>query len=663
MKCRDYVANSWHLSIVQALHEGTRSRYSFDLNIQTFRDALTLGRIAVLFDGIDEIADGSKRLEFVRRIEEFAALFPLCSILATARLAGYRSAELDGELFRHYHLSEFSDEQVRHYVDQWFRQMDLYDLRTAFMRESESVKDIRANPLMLSLMCILYRARGAIPRDRRDIYGRCADLLFHRWDPWRHIEQPEEMPKNGDRIIQAIALWFYDHQVTQEGVGERVIIKIISDYLVDAIGIDVGPARRRAEDFLLFCTGRAWLLAFLGRNVRGERLFGFTHRTFFEYFAAEAAARRATGAADLAVEIVKIHDRDPTTVLPELLIQAYDAKSDLGARDVFEGVCLLRESNEDGRQAAKSDSAWNELLLRLMNAASLPRQTRRDGFQNVTRTWLPNAVPNDLDAFVEILNMGADVREQFEDEFLRDASCGHGVQREFLRRWGILTLMGAVDQSRPLWNRIAQDLLHSYSTGTVHLEPVILNWAAERGLGRPEEGQSYQLLAIRGYEDRPVPGAIWWAVERYIMIGTEYMPHHIRLCRALIHDISAGKKIDRHEGFFIAEAIEWRARSAAIQVGLNRDMNFRMIPDEAFHALIAIGLLMCEIGFERRSIGRVIEEMTGIALESLVRIRRDHVAQAGTDLEFEHRTLELIRKYPLWVRQWTLGDLSLVDDR
>ena len=295
----------------------------------------------VVFDGIDEVTQIPKRVELVQRIQQFSAAYPACSIIVTTREVGYPRAALDEQVFGHYRLEEFSPAQVGTYAHNWFQLVGRPELLESFLRDSERVTDLRSNPLMLSLLCILFRARSAIPRRRREIYSRCADLLFHRWDAQRQIEQPEELPTYGDRLMQEIARWFFTSTSAQAGLGEQVLVKVISNYLV-AAGAPEGDARRRAEDFLEFCSVRAWLLAFIGTGAAGERLFAFTHRTFYEYFAAEALSRQAKHPDTISDTVISCHRRDSTSVLPELLIQAYEDKEDRGGSDVFEGL-LLRQ--------------------------------------------------------------------------------------------------------------------------------------------------------------------------------------------------------------------------------------------------------------------------------------------------------------------------------
>src|SRR5829696_56708 len=110
----------------------------------------------------------------------------------------------------------------------------------------------------------------------------------------------------------------------------------------------------RARQFLTFCAGRAWLLVKLGtRTSTGVPLYGFTHRTFYEYFSAKAIVRSEERSENVAFHIVNIFEKDASSVLPELLIQAKEEVTERGASKVFESVCDM---------AARSD-----LILRLMN--------------------------------------------------------------------------------------------------------------------------------------------------------------------------------------------------------------------------------------------------------------------------------------------------------
>ena len=50
---------------------------------------LLTGRAVVIFDGLDELLDTSRRLDVTTRVERFCAEYPLAQMLVTSRLVGF----------------------------------------------------------------------------------------------------------------------------------------------------------------------------------------------------------------------------------------------------------------------------------------------------------------------------------------------------------------------------------------------------------------------------------------------------------------------------------------------------------------------------------------------------------------------------------------------
>ncbi|EAM53318.1 NACHT domain-containing protein [Crocosphaera watsonii WH 8501] len=134
-------------------------------------------------------------------IESFANFYPSVPILVTSREVGYKEAPLNEEIFNSFSLGSFNDEQVKEYTEKWFKVTieETENKRTkkveAFLNESKGVPDLQKNPLMLGLMCNIYRGEGYIPRNRPDVYAKCADMLFERWDKRRDIKLPIPIQK------------------------------------------------------------------------------------------------------------------------------------------------------------------------------------------------------------------------------------------------------------------------------------------------------------------------------------------------------------------------------------------------------------------------------------------------------------------------------------
>src|SRR3954449_12006580 len=66
---------------------------------QAFEYLLSVGRMMVIFDGLDELLDTRDRGDITRDIESFCAYFPTAPVLVTSREVGYDQTPLDQQLF------------------------------------------------------------------------------------------------------------------------------------------------------------------------------------------------------------------------------------------------------------------------------------------------------------------------------------------------------------------------------------------------------------------------------------------------------------------------------------------------------------------------------------------------------------------------------------
>jgi hypothetical protein len=369
VECREYAGSSWGNRLSEFIESDLATRQSIDVKEATLVDVLSLGSAYVILDGLDEIIDLTRRREFVRQIESFSRSYPLVPILVTSRRVGYTKASFNDNIFETYELSEFTYPQFLEYTDKWFSATNRSSPeRDSFVRESEAVDDIRLNPLMLSLLCTLYRARGHIPRNRRQVYRECAELLFQRWDSMRHVEQPYDHRQYGERLMQELARFFFKSQSAQAGVEEGQLERVIAMFFQDTASVEPPENLTRARQFLDFCADRAWLLTVKGSNARGVRLFGFTHRTFMEYLAAEALVRNAAGIEQITDEIVRVFEADPSSVLPDVLVQCVDDKFDRGAESILKSLI------ERGERASGYGDKYLSLCLRIVNSSPMSRQ-------------------------------------------------------------------------------------------------------------------------------------------------------------------------------------------------------------------------------------------------------------------------------------------------
>jgi hypothetical protein len=296
--------------------------------------------LLVVFDGLDELLDTSARKVIRDDVESFCHLYPDVPVLVTSREVGYEQAPLDPERFDVFRVGAFEPDQVREYSTKWFAlQTELNpeeqrEWAASFLRDSEIVPDLRSNPLMLALMCNLYRGDRYIPRNRPDVYEKCATLLFEKWDRSRNIRVPMPFEVHVLPAIRHLAYWIYSSEALQDGVTERDLVSAATDYLHERRFEDPQDAEQAARQFVEHCRGRLWVFSNVGRTSDDQELYRFTHRTFLEYFTAAWLVSDNHDPADLAeVLLPRIRARE-WDVVAQLACQI-QAKQTIVAADEF----------------------------------------------------------------------------------------------------------------------------------------------------------------------------------------------------------------------------------------------------------------------------------------------------------------------------------------
>ncbi|MFB7887027.1 NACHT domain-containing protein [Cellulosimicrobium cellulans] len=252
------------------------------------RYLLATGQAVVFFDGLDEILELSERRSVRDAIEHFATRYRLSQMVVTSREVGYEEAPLENGFARAV-ISPMNDTHVHEYARRFFRtslamtDAESQALTAAFSRESVIVSDLRRNPLMLGLLCLLYETGRSIPRNLADLYSACADLLFSQWDARRGIRVDIVDEGTAKDAVQSVALEVFRN-------GEEVFPESwLSEELIDFFRREQVDNSRLANDFaesvIQLWRGRRWLLV-RDQVKAGEDHYRFSHRTFMEYFAA-----------------------------------------------------------------------------------------------------------------------------------------------------------------------------------------------------------------------------------------------------------------------------------------------------------------------------------------------------------------------------------------
>lgn len=352
----DFKANN--LTLVEHLEGVCKKPYNVEPPQGAIEYVLQNGRAFVIFDGLDELTDTSLRRRVVEFVESFVYMYPDVPVLVTSRRVGYDEAPLDDSLFRTVNLAELQREQVRDYANKWFLLDESVEkgrrseLAKSFLQESEFVADLRKNPLMLSLMCGIYASENYIPANRPDVYKKCAELLFEKWDKQRGIGIPLPFDAHVKHALNALALWMYSTPKAQHGLKREDLIQFVSKFLLEKRFDDEVEAENAATKFVDFCTGRAWVLTDVGSDVN-QGIYGFTHRTFLEYFAANQIVRQNSSASALFGLLAPKISAAEWDVVAQLSLQTLGNNVDDGADDFLQ-LAIDKVQEEDASPAARN---------------------------------------------------------------------------------------------------------------------------------------------------------------------------------------------------------------------------------------------------------------------------------------------------------------------
>jgi tetratricopeptide (TPR) repeat protein len=293
VELRDYAAakSATDVSLVEYLGQLATSRYQTRPPSNALEYLLRSGRLLLVLDGLDELLETVDRRDIRSDIEVFATRYPSVSMLVTSRIIGYTEAPLDDDRFRLLYMKGFEDAQVADYAQHWFRlsvtaSEDANDFATEFMKESAEVADLRSIPLLLSLMCSIYRRKRYLPRHRAGVYQECAEMLFDRWDRSRKLLVDRPLDAHLVPALQHVAYWIFREPKRRFGVTGPELVDHLRDYVYREVIDDRARANRIAQEFFDYCRGRGWVLVPCGTRSDDQELFRFAHETFLEFFTA-----------------------------------------------------------------------------------------------------------------------------------------------------------------------------------------------------------------------------------------------------------------------------------------------------------------------------------------------------------------------------------------
>ena len=265
---------------------------------ELIHDAIVAGRCLILLDGLDEIADQATRRRLIEAIEALC-LDPqrgstgnLC--LLTTRPHGFVNLAL-GAGFQTVTVRPFEAEDVATFTRTWYRIAygddaladEAQDLIAA-IQANDRVAGLASNPLLCTIIAIVYRNNRVLPERRVELYLKCCEALLDTWERNKDIKSSGLIGGFGWQIklelLAALAYWMHGETERLAAADDLVVEQIARALEADEIARP-GSAEDEARHFIETIRDRSGLL-----RGRGDGTLEFSHRTFQEYLAARHVA-------------------------------------------------------------------------------------------------------------------------------------------------------------------------------------------------------------------------------------------------------------------------------------------------------------------------------------------------------------------------------------
>lgn len=333
-------------NLVREIERVLESRYQITAPQLAVEETLLDGSALVVLDGIDEIPTLAAKLEVGTSIEAAARLYAASSFVVTARSIGYDQIALDTEIFTKYTLKPLSVPEIKEYAIKWFNVADnipqtaLAQTIADFVGHAAPIYDICKNPLLLALICILYRGRRSIPRHRPQIYQKCVELLLRDWDESRGV-----VTNNTDIGVFELALMEIAHRIISEqgyqaGMPEQEILATAKARFLTESVVDSQQAMSLAKEMLALCTGRGWMFTAVGINDEGNDLYSFVHASLLEYFAARYIVRTSNSPRQLSAALLPHIVSGRGEILAQISVNLAGSQRELGGPHVIEQLIV-----------------------------------------------------------------------------------------------------------------------------------------------------------------------------------------------------------------------------------------------------------------------------------------------------------------------------------
>jgi predicted NACHT family NTPase len=245
------------------------------------------GRTLILLDGLDEVKDEDNN-RVIKQVRDFSDKFRTNHFLMTCRIA---AKDYTFDKFTEVEVADFDNKQIATFARKWFQAKEPAKAKEFIqqLRENNRIRELATNPLLLTLLCLVFEESAKFPGLRSELYEEGVDILVRRWDETRSIERDQvyknlSLQRKKDLLSQ-IALTTF-----QQGdyfFKQKQIEQYIYDYIRNLPDAQNDPEALQvdSEAVLKSIEAQHGLLV-----ERAHKIYSYSHLTFQEYFIARKIA-------------------------------------------------------------------------------------------------------------------------------------------------------------------------------------------------------------------------------------------------------------------------------------------------------------------------------------------------------------------------------------
>lgn len=324
-------------------------------------DALKVGKVLLLVDGLDEINNPGDRAAFAAQLRTFIGTYPAVRVVVTSREAGFRAVSgAMSSVCSLYKISDFSVQDIYTLCRAWQHEIVGGETEAAnklarSIVNQPRVRALATNPLLLTTLLLVQRWLGEMPSKRSILYSKAIEVLLMTWNTEGHtpIDQEEAVPQ----LAYAAFSMMTNKLQAISAKGLKDLFEEARAVMPEALGY----ARMSAAKLIDKVEDRSSLLVRSGHVVEDGQLrplYEFKHLTFQEYLAALASVESwhpGRNETDDYVEVLApfLSDESWSEVVPLATVLS----GSRGAKRMVERLVDLIEESSDSEEEEERRSA------------------------------------------------------------------------------------------------------------------------------------------------------------------------------------------------------------------------------------------------------------------------------------------------------------------